>query len=292
MNFNLINEIKALLKGKIVKRLAGLIVAIFLGFAFLAVTGAEKPSPRVIEAEKFVLRDEAGKKRGVFEMTHNGPSLILYDNNETEQIVLLAADNGRAAISLLDRKGKPCLTVFTSNNDNTSGISLTDANGKPRLSLSGINDRYGLLLFDDKGQSRLNLYGIDRKYGLLLLDESGQPECSIPARQTNTKKETSDNERPTSDEMVAKEFECKNIHFKDSYGGVDAIGEVVNNSGKSYSMATFNMSVYNKTGNLLGVTTVLVSNFKNGQTKSFDARFNDIDFKLISKYKLDFDFGM
>jgi len=45
------------------------------GFLMMAAEGSE----RVVEAEKFVLRDEKGNAAAVLGMTPNGPSLSLYD---------------------------------------------------------------------------------------------------------------------------------------------------------------------------------------------------------------------
>jgi hypothetical protein len=255
------------------KRLAGITVVAVLGIAFIAGNGAEKNQPRIIEAEKFILRDEAGKKRGAFEMTNQGPSLTLYDDKEKERIVVFASDKEKVGVSLLDKKGNPSLTLFTSNNDNASGVFLTDANGIPRLSLFSAKDLYGLSLWDENGQP---LYTI--------------PD-TLPSK--TTKQIPPAQKQVTTGSITAtKEFEYKNVRFRDSYGNAEAIGEITNNSGRSYNMATLKMSVYDQNGDLLGIGDIIIANFENGQTKSFDATFLEVNYNLISKYKIDFEFGI
>ena len=63
------------------KRLAGIIFVTVLGIAFIAganvlLDSSGKKQPRIIEAEKFILRDENGKKRGALQMTDQGPSAL------------------------------------------------------------------------------------------------------------------------------------------------------------------------------------------------------------------------
>lgn len=255
------------------KRLAGITVVAVLGIAFIAGASVEKKQPRIIEAEKFILRDEAGKKRGAFEMTNHGPSLTLYDDTEKERIVVFAYDKEKVGVSLLDKKGNPSLTLFTSNNDNNSGIFLTDANGIPRLSLFGTNN----------------------VYRLSLLDESAQPLYTIPdILQSKTTKQTASAQKQVSPSSITatKGFECKNVRFRDSYGDAEAIGEIANNLGKSYGIAILKMSIYDQNGNLLGIANIIIPNFEDGQTKSFDTTFPEVNSNLISKYKIDFEVGM
>ena len=49
------------------------------------------------------------------------------------------------------------------------------------------------------------------------------------------------------------------------------IGEVTNNSGKSYQMATFKLSFYDESGKLLGAADFLIHNLKEGETVTFES---------------------
>lgn len=92
--------------------------------------------------------------------------------------------------------------------------------------------------------------------------------------------------------QIAGGFVYKNVSFKSSYGGyVDVIGEMTNNSGKSYTLANFTISVYDKDDNLLATGGILISNFNKGQTKSFDAII-EADYDRLTKYKIDFESGL
>jgi len=91
---------------------------------------------------------------------------------------------------------------------------------------------------------------------------------------------------------IAGGFVYKNVRFKSSYAGyVDVIGEMTNNSGRSYTLANFMISVYDKNDNLLATGYITISNFRNGQTKSFETSI-EANYSSISKYKIDFENGL
>ena len=60
-------------------RRLGLAAACLIAVAI--VIGAAGPVPKVIEAEKFILKDASGKMRGEWEIYKNGPRFALYDKN-------------------------------------------------------------------------------------------------------------------------------------------------------------------------------------------------------------------
>ena len=89
---------------------------------------------------------------------------------------------------------------------------------------------------------------------------------------------------------IAGGFAYKNIRFKSSFGGfVEVIGEMTNNSGNNIS-AMFTLSVYDKDDNLLAISPFVISNFQNGQTKSFQTMI-EANYGSISKHKIDFESG-
>ncbi len=93
---------------------------------------------------------------------------------------------------------------------------------------------------------------------------------------------------------IAGGFFYKNVHFKDSgVGYIKVIGEMTNNSGKDYLLAHFRISVYDEDDNLLESELIIISNFSNGQTKTFEGYiYTDYDLSQMSKYKIEFDSGI
>jgi len=68
------------------------------------------------------------------------------------------------------------------------------------------------------------------------------------------------------------------------YGGFRVIGEITNNSGRTYQMATFTLSIYDSNRRLVDTAPILMMNFAAGATKSFDAYVETLpsgwDFKI------------
>lgn len=83
-------------------------------------------------------------------------------------------------------------------------------------------------------------------------------------------------------------FFYKQVRFSDQGDGlVEVVGELVNQSGKDYTTALFNLNVYSKDGQLLAVTPVMLSSSEAGSTKSFTALFTE-SFPQGFTYKLEF----
>jgi len=88
-------------------------------------------------------------------------------------------------------------------------------------------------------------------------------------------------------------FYRTNISFK-SYEWTDMteiIGEIINRSGKDYSMIIFIISTYDKNDKLLSSQQFLMNDLENGQKKSF-SELIDVKENEISKYSIKFDTGM
>ncbi len=91
---------------------------------------------------------------------------------------------------------------------------------------------------------------------------------------------------------IAGGFAYSNVSFGSSVSGfIDAIGEMVNKSGTSYTLANFMVSVYDASDRLIGTGYVMISNFANGQTKSFNGVIEG-DYSRVKKYKIQFENGI
>ena len=82
-------------------------------------------------------------------------------------------------------------------------------------------------------------------------------------------------------------FTYKNVLVKSEWPGfTSVIGEIINDSSTSYSMASFKISLYDKSENLIGVGAAIIMNFEIGQTKSFQSVV-EVDRSFVAKCKID-----
>jgi len=119
-------------------------ICFFVFFLGIFLLGALSPDPRIIEAEKFILKDASGKQRAVLQVTEKeGPGMIFYDANEKPRIFL----------------GLFCLAC-----DNFSALAFHDEKGEV----------YAELVTDKKGRSYLSFRGADGlSHELLGIDTNG-----------------------------------------------------------------------------------------------------------------------
>jgi len=93
-----------------------------------------------------------------------------------------------------------------------------------------------------------------------------------------------------SSESVGKVSNAKFsfANFRHKQNG-NIIGELTNDSGKTYQVATFKLSAYDSTGALIDTGTIMIANFKAKETRSFDSFIKDLP--NYFSYKLDLENG-
>ncbi len=108
------------------------------------------------------------------------------------------------------------------------------------------------------------------------------PENYITAEYEKTVEETGI--------RIRQGFIYDNIRFRGQLDMTEIIGEMTNDSGQNYSLINFMVSVYDKDSNLLATGYINISDFADGETKSFSGLI-DIDFNKIAKYRIQYDSG-
>ena len=105
---------------------------------------------------------------------------------------------------------------------------------------------------------------------------------------------SADPEKPRTDGALpaGSGFYYRNVSVKRSVGLEQVIGEMVNESGKSFVIANFIVSVYDAKSTLLDTGIANIGSFENGSTKSFDASFMGLDLKKADKFKIQFENGI
>jgi hypothetical protein len=95
-----------------------------------------------------------------------------------------------------------------------------------------------------------------------------------------------------SEPEPAPDFDLKGKlkHSAAEDGWVDVMGVVVNNSGAAYSVASFDLSLYDGSGDLICVDTVSVNQLREGQERAFRSaiRCADYDPDAIAGWKIQF----
>jgi hypothetical protein len=73
-------------------------------------------------------------------------------------------------------------------------------------------------------------------------------------------------------------------------GWVDVMGVVVNDSGQTYAVASFDLSLYDGSGDLICVDTISVNQLRDGQERAFRSaiRCPDYDAAAVASWKLQF----
>jgi hypothetical protein len=132
-----------------------------IGVGVLAICGANQDKPaKSVEAEHFVLRDNAGKRRGVLEVNGGGLVVLsLSDKDEKPRAFIALANDGSPILSLLDEQGRQRVSLNTSKDFGGSVVNLMDMDGKIRL---------GMAVRDDGGVPTLDLRDKDEKRRIIL----------------------------------------------------------------------------------------------------------------------------
>ncbi len=149
-----------------VRRLSGfalVALAVFMGVAGAIIAMAERGrildrSHGILESRRFVLRDEAGRIRGVWEAAEGGAAqIILSDSAGRERLRLRVLEDGSAGLAMVDslQRSRAVMAVLP---DETTALVLADAAGRSRAVLGlKVDGAPSLALADADGSVRSGL---------------------------------------------------------------------------------------------------------------------------------------
>lgn len=179
------------------KRVGALVV---IGLATVTLMGQATPGKvaKVIEAEKFVLREATGKERATLELRPYGSvALALADGNGGRQAIMevsadgepklwLMGEDGKSAANLEVIAGLPQLTLRGKDGQVRAALGLLLGVGQPLLQLNDENGGHGadlglsldgsrfLAFYDESGHVRSVLRVFSKGgSGLALIDKKG-----------------------------------------------------------------------------------------------------------------------
>ncbi len=108
---------------------------------------------KVLEAERFVLRDADGKNRAELGVMDGASILFLNDKDGKPGVALSVLPDGPRMVTLLDKNGKT-RSVLTARADGDSGLRLFDKNRMHRASLDVMADGRPILRISPKKNKR------------------------------------------------------------------------------------------------------------------------------------------
>ncbi|MFQ5847344.1 MAG: hypothetical protein ACE5IQ_06660 [Candidatus Methylomirabilales bacterium] len=130
-----------------------------------------KPMAKVVEAEKFVLRDARGTARAWLDMSADSVNLALADRDEQSRAFVYVQADGTAGLAFFDKDRARRVGLFVSA-DGSPGLSLAGKDGNTRVQAHvAANGRPDLSLTDTHG----------RRIGLLVLPD-GTPAFGLADR--------------------------------------------------------------------------------------------------------------
>ena len=198
--------------------------------AAVVLMGQVTQESRIVEAEKFVLKDENGITRGVFGLTLLDigiPVLALYDSDGNRRAVLGLSGADTPSLILSDETGTDRITIGVGNDSNPvlffwpkgphkkttpARIQLSlDADGYSRLSLGSRKARITLAAASDgsagvllssngeKPRHRASFHlSEDGSPGLILVDENGNVRAELGSTSVETTRTGVVEQRPES----------------------------------------------------------------------------------------------
>jgi hypothetical protein len=123
-----------------------------VGLVAIALMG-QKPAPRTLEAERFILRDPAGRARAELVVDGEQSVALRFRDADSMPRLSIGTENGAAVLVLNEQGGRvraglvtlphgaPALTFYDNNGRNRAELALT-REGVPALTIS---DRDGFL---------------------------------------------------------------------------------------------------------------------------------------------------
>jgi hypothetical protein len=134
-------------------------------------------TPKELEAERLILRDEAGKARVMLGMTEGGATLELSDAEGWLRLSLGVFEDRRPVLTMLDPEYKERATLGVT--EAGPRLELCDAEGESRAGLRVAGDNSVLEMYDARDALRASLGLTDDGLGLRLADEKGMLQAGL-----------------------------------------------------------------------------------------------------------------
>lgn len=147
------------------KQLKRLIYSLFIvaGCSLLLAAQTE-PKKKEIEANQFILLDDAGKARAKLYMDEAKAKFVLFDEKHAERVVL-GVNKQNSGIALVNPDGVPVVSLGQVGSGE-SGLLLRTGNDKSGLTVQLAKEGFRFQVKDRAGQRRFDI-GVDDKQNLI-----------------------------------------------------------------------------------------------------------------------------
>jgi hypothetical protein len=145
--------------------------------AVVFLMGAATTGPKIIEAQKIVLKDANGKERGQLFATDKAWGLVLFNRNETKAASIFVAPEANG-IFLDDANGN-IRQSFTSDLSRSDWNIFRPGSDTPQFGMTD-NEQGTALTFHDRANGERISLGVSAKgSGLTLSDENAQIKAAV-----------------------------------------------------------------------------------------------------------------
>jgi hypothetical protein len=169
-------------------------------------TGKKTPpkpaAPKVVEAERFLVKKASGQVAVSLGVVDDQPVLSMFAPDLTERVTVSLAADGLPRLALLAPDGKALASLAVTGEGITlldlatpdgahaklgmggaaNGLTLADAAGKARMAVQFTGDTSGVSVMNGLGVPRIVLTSIDRGPGINLNDPDGKPRVMLSVR--------------------------------------------------------------------------------------------------------------
>jgi len=170
-------------------KLAGMLMLV--GVAAVIVMGQAKATKvaKVIEAERFVLRDENGRERAVLETLLDHTDFTLRNSDDTVTSSLFASDRlagveierqNESIVQLSSAPESAGLRIFDRNKKTRAGIGIQGKDGTPVIVIQDKNDNLLIMLTDKEGMGLMSFFRHgDKPSGVVFLESDGSKRIQL-----------------------------------------------------------------------------------------------------------------
>ena len=173
--------------------------------ACLLLMGQSQPDGRVIEAQKFMIRDDNGTARAALMMGAKGPALAMYDGEGRVRAALSVLQEGPSFGLANDHGDLQAALALTSTGPS---LILDDANGKLRAGLTLSQPRVELTLYGPNGKRQSIFGGTADGSSLILNDSSGKPQAELTAKVDGSARQSMACRRTPNPTRTARDRAC------------------------------------------------------------------------------------
>src|SRR6266436_7422644 len=145
--------------------------------AVVVLGGAASTAPKIIEAQKIIMKDTAGNERGELFVTDKAWGLVLFNKNQTKAASIFVAPEANGIF--LDDSNGNIRQSFTSDLSRSDWNIFRPGSDTPQFGITDNEQGTGLTSRDRANGERISMGVSAKGSGLTLSDENGQIKAAV-----------------------------------------------------------------------------------------------------------------